>query len=355
MKDTNIEWADHTWNPTRGCSLALMPGPEGKPVLREGCRNCYAKALAARFSGPGLAYEGFAMWQGGAPHWTGRVEVVESKVEDPLKWKEPARIFVDSMSDIFHEKLQDLEIIEIIAVMAMAHWHTFQVLTKRPDRMQRLLSDWQFWEAVMAAVTFLQADWNGRHRPSQQLAIAGFEVPLKNVWWGASIEDRASAAYVIPFLLKTPSYVRWLSCEPLLEDVGLSDYLWGPDEPCSDCPKDADCGCGFMTRAELGLPTIDWAVIGLESGKDARPGDPAWIRTGVKDCIAAKLPVFVKQLGAVVVSNGITGPSEHWPTGTQKTDNGTGKWHFHLKDKKGGDMAEWPEDLRVRQYPARGM
>ena len=124
--NTGIEWTDSTWNPIRGCSL-----------VSEGCRNCYAMGVAARFSGPGQAYEGLARRRSnGEPQWTGKVAVVEKHMLDPLRWRGSRRIFVNSMSDLFHENVTDETIDRVFAVMALAPWHTFQVLTKRPRRMR---------------------------------------------------------------------------------------------------------------------------------------------------------------------------------------------------------------------------
>ena len=121
---TGIEWTDATWNPIRGCSR-----------VSEGCRNCYAETIAARFSGPGLAYEGLAVMQNGHPHWTGKIEFVDEHLLDPLSWRRPRRIFVNSMSDLFHENVTDEMRDKIFAVMALCPQHIFQVLTKRPARM----------------------------------------------------------------------------------------------------------------------------------------------------------------------------------------------------------------------------
>ena len=125
---SKIEWTDATWNPVRGCS-----------VVSEGCRNCYAMQVAARFSGEGQAYEGLAYRNSSGAHWTGKVRLVEEHLEDPLRWKRPRRIFVNSMSDLFHESLDEIDIGQVFGVMALAKQHTFHVLTKRPARMLSIL------------------------------------------------------------------------------------------------------------------------------------------------------------------------------------------------------------------------
>src|SRR6185295_14646626 len=122
---SKIEWTDATWNPIRGCS-----------VVSEGCRHCYAMQVAARFSDKGQAYEGLAYRNESGAHWTGKVRLIEEHLEDPLRWKRPRRIFVNSMSDLFHESIPDEWIDRVFSVMAMAPQHTFQILTKRPERMK---------------------------------------------------------------------------------------------------------------------------------------------------------------------------------------------------------------------------
>lgn len=136
MNKTSIEWTDRVWNPTRGCSR-----------VSEGCRHCYAERIAVRFSGPGEPFEGFAIssrhpWdQHRRPGWTGRVELIPEKLDEPFRWQKPCRVFVDSMSDLFHEALPDEAIARVFAVMAAAERHTFQILTKRAERMFRWMTD----------------------------------------------------------------------------------------------------------------------------------------------------------------------------------------------------------------------
>ena len=132
MNRTKIEWTDATWNPIRGCTR-----------VSKGCRNCYAERVAARFSGPGQAYEGLAEMTSAGPRWTGKVELVMKHLEDPIRWKRPRRIFVNSMSDLFHDAVSDENILAIFVVMARACFHKFQVLTKRPARMAKMLNRWQ--------------------------------------------------------------------------------------------------------------------------------------------------------------------------------------------------------------------
>ena len=368
-KESPIEWTGPTWNPTRGCSLALMPSNPNcprrciptldrskcavesgliittcvcdchKPALREGCRNCYAKGVAARFSGPGLAYEGLAMFQGGTPYWTGEVKVIEEKIQEPLSWRIPQKIFVDSMSDLFHPNISDLDRVEIVAVMAVAHWHTFQVLTKRVEEMHDILNDPGFWERVKEAAKDLQADWNHTHkRPMYQLAVAHFEVPLRNVWWGASMEDQNSADYVWYWLSRTQAHVRWVSIEPMLGPINMLPHLcrrMGLEEIPGAALNDG-CTEGWEKK-EHGL---HWAVIGLESGPRARQLRLTHVQKLIWTLQDGGVTLFVKQLGGNLHDDDLDYCARQ-----------SGK---SMADPKGGDPSEWPPGFRIREFPARG-
>ncbi len=280
MSKTNIEWCDAVWNPVRGCSR-----------VSPGCVNCYAERQALRFSrDPVDAFYGFVKISNGHPQWTGRIELVESKLTEPLRWKQPKRIFVNSMSDLFHEALPDSDIFKVFVVMGASQRHTFQILTKRPRRMLELISEGK---------------------------CEGFPGwPLPNVWLGVSVENQATADERIPLLLQTPAAVRFVSYEPALGPVDFSEYL-----NVDRCP---------------GCRGIDWIIVGGESGPGARPFDIAWARNTVAQCKAAGVACFVKQLGALPVDSFY---SEDAPA------------PLRLIDRKGGDMAEWPVDLRVREFP----
>ncbi len=356
---TGIQWTDASWNPIRGCTR-----------VSEGCRKCYAEAVAARFSGPGQPYEGLATKTPKGPRWTGVVHQVGGLVADlPLRWKRPRRIFVNSMSDLFHEGVPDDWIDRIFAVMALAPQHQFQVLTKRPQRMLAWFQErWQPAPAITLSDGFVvPAETMGETRRSQveracepllqahrladssndrlwtesgQCKAMQWEWPLPNVWLGVSVEEQATADERIPLLLATPAAVRFISAEPLLGPVDLSPWLWGPDQPCAECPKDEDCDCGWRTRRDLKMPGLDWVIAGGESGPGARPCDVAWIDELVAQCQAAKVPVFVKQLGARPFYRVRSDP------------NFSGTRAFPAKDRKGGNPDEWPVHLRVREMPA---
>jgi protein gp37 len=284
MGQTSIEWTDVTWNPVRGCSR-----------VSPGCINCYAERQAARFSGVGKPFDGFVHIVNGHPAWTGKVELVEKHLNDPLTWKKPRRVFVNFMSDLFHEELSFADIDEVFTVMIAAPEHTYQILTKRPERMLKYFA-------------------SGRHDNGLGPERTDYHLD-QNIWLGVSVEDRARKNR-IDFLRETPATVRFLSVEPLLEDIG-----------------------------ELDLLGIHWVIVGGESGPGARPMDVGWVRSIVKQCRKANVACFVKQLGAKPALDG----KAYNPYGTFKNDL-SGR-PSGLYDRKGGTMSEWPEDLQVREFP----
>jgi protein gp37 len=273
---TGIEWTDATWNPIRGCSR-----------VSEGCRNCYAEAVARRFSGPGMPYEGLAILSRGRASWTGKVAFVEEHLLDPLRWRKPRRIFVNSMSDLFHERVSDEWIDRIFAVMAMCAWHTFQILTKRPKRMLEYLSqvsdekDTQRWQ-------------NAADDLVPNCAVVEDRAwPLENVHLGVSVENQKAADERIPLLLKTPAAVRFISAEPLLGPVDLAEL-----------PSASGIGRHLDSLSNAGVDPgalipakLDWVICGGESGPRARPMHPDWARSLRDQCTAAGVPFFFKQWG----------------------------------------------------------
>jgi len=302
--DSKIEWTrgddgtpGATWNPTRGCSR-----------VSSGCKNCYAERVAARFSGHGQPYAGLATRS--PARWTGEVRLVPEMLGAPLRWK-PRRIFVNSMSDMFHEVLSDEEIAAVFGVMAAAPQHTFQILTKRPERMRRWFESYIPLDSLPLAALHEAYRRLGRDKPFLDAHTA---YPLPNVWLGCSVEDQATADARIPLLLQTPAAVRFVSYEPALAAVDFRTALFGQGD-----------GTG-----------IDWLIVGGESGPGARPFDLAWARSAVTQCRATGTPVFVKQLGADPRLDGAQFPAERR----------MGGW-----DRKGGDPYFWPEDLRVREFP----
>src|SRR3990167_3694397 len=244
-----IEWTSATWNPIRGCSR-----------VSEGCRNCYAERIAARFSGPGKPYEGLAkigrviMTDGQRTHttafrWTGEGRLIEEALTLPLRWKSPRRIFVNSMSDLFHERVPDEWIDRIFAVMALCPQHAFQALTKRPERMREWFDN---TGRDGVAVTAKYPEFEAFKRVS----LAETMWPLPNVWLGVSVEDQTTADERIPLLMQTPAAVRWVSYEPALGPVDFNNYL----------PPDLNAFTDWKG--------LDWIVAGGESGPGARPTHP---------------------------------------------------------------------------------
>lgn len=288
---TPIEWTDATWNPLRGCSR-----------VSQGCVNCYAEVMAARFSGPGQWGEGLAQMVRGPGgtvdhRWTGKVALAEKQLDQPLRWRRPRKIFVNSTSDLFHESVPEGWIDRIFAVMALATQHTFQVLTKRPERMRAYVSSLsdlggaeiqrRFSEAGRAANVLLG------DMPELRRRITS--IPLRNVWLGTSADDQATAETRIPHLLATPAAVRFLSAEPLLGPLILDDMCDGwkfYDALRGNWWHDSD-----PPRIERGKPRLDWVITGGESGPGARPMHPDWARSVRDQCVSAGVPFFFKQWG----------------------------------------------------------
>lgn len=255
-----IEWTDETWNPTVGCSR-----------VSPGCDSCYAIRVAAR--GMSDAHRGLTK----DGDWTGEVRCLPERLDTPLRWRRPRRVFVDSMSDLFHPSVPDEFIGSVWNTMALTPWHTYQVLTKRPRRMAELLSKWA-------------AD--GWHWRRSDLVWCGpVPGPLPNVWLGTSVEDQHQADRRIPHLLAAPAAVRFLSCEPLLGPVSLRWAKWHDYWP-----------DGWRERGEVqnhldGARRLDWVIVGGESGPRARPMHPAWARDLRDECVEAGVPFHFKQWG----------------------------------------------------------
>lgn len=287
-----IEWTEATWNPLRGCSR-----------VSAGCQHCYAERVAARFCSRGQPYEGLIhpVTRG----WNGTVRLVPEMLDQPLRWKRPRRIFVNSMSDLFHESVSDSIIAAIFAVMACAPQHTFQVLTKRPARAR------QWFATMMASNQAAKMHESlkgamGYHHPRRPAVNPG-PWPLPNVWLGVSVENQAAADERLPPLLQCPAAVRWLSCEPLLGRVDLCESLgmwWNTTMQCFE-----GIGAEFNRHRDGGR-RIGWVVAGGESGAGARPMHPDWVRALRNQCAAADVPFFFKQWGEWEVAsaaNGYTG------------------------------------------------
>ena len=218
--NSKIEWTESTWNPVRGCTK-----------ISPGCKHCYAEAFAERFRGvKGHPYQqGFDL------------RLVPEKLSEPLQWKKPRMVFVNSMSDLFQDGIPDTFIVEVARIMKAANWHIFQVLTKRSERLRDML--------------------NGP---------LSFVTDSCHVWWGVSVEDKKYGLPRVDHLRSAPAAVRFLSIEPLLEDLGAID-----------------------------LSGIHWVIVGGESGPRARPIKKEWVEGILRQCASSEVPFFFKQWGGV--------------------------------------------------------
>jgi protein gp37 len=269
-----IQWTDATWNPVVGCS-----------VVSPGCTNCYAMKEARRLADMGVTkYVGLTVASRSGPVWNGQVRLHDGPIDQPIRWRKPRGIFVNSMSDLFHEDLPDEDIDRVFAIMALAPQHTFQVLTKRTDRARQYLSPARAHPVGLAALdeVFRIVSKHPHSDVGKGCMLEGdiphLKVwPLPNVWLGASVEDQARADERIPDLLATPAAVRFLSCEPLLGPVNIGPW--------------------HLTPANGHRARIDWLIVGGESGRDARPMHPDWARSLRDQCASARVPFFFKQWG----------------------------------------------------------
>lgn len=309
---SGIEWCDRSdWNCIRGCTR-----------VSDGCTSCYAEAIAGRFSGPGQPFHGFAKRTPAGARWTGKVELIAARLTLPLKWRKPARIFVNSAYDLFHESIPDVWIDRVFAVMALCPQHTFQVLTKRSKRMRAWFEEkWQGTPAQTmsfsdgTSIDIPAGKPTGRRSQVeqecepllQQFGLADtardelwteddkckamqWRWPLPNVWLGVSAEDQPRADERIPDLLATPAAVRFVSGEPMLGLINPAriahagrwiDAFTGLDEK----------GIAHFDNG------IDWVIAGGESGPDARPMHPDWARSLRDQCVAAGVAFHFKQWG----------------------------------------------------------
>jgi len=281
---TSIEWTDVTWNPVRGCSR-----------VSEGCRNCYAEVMAARFSDPGMWGHGFAKRTKTGGRWTGKVELVPDKLAEPLSPRKPRKCFVNSASDLFHERLSFEDIAAVYGVMAATPHITYQVLTKRPER-RRKFFDWLHnadgspAHHILCCLEGLFPDTRGAAQLWERLLRKDAENdrpwPLPNVWEGTSVENQETADNRIPELLQTPAAVRFVSYEPGLGPVDFSRYL--PRTPKVTCPPE-------MLPYYNVHCALSWIIVGGESGPGARPFNIEWARSAVRQFREAGVACFVKQ------------------------------------------------------------
>lgn len=273
---TKIEWTDATWNPVTGCTK-----------VSQGCKNCYAERMWKRLSAmPGTKYTGRKFTD---------VKCHENVLMEPLRWRKPRMVFVNSMGDIFHEDVPDSFIDKIFAVMALCPQHTFQILTKRPERMRDYFNSFNSHSGCERGyVNCAWADQKFGINDKQIDAIGSVPKGLPNVWLGVSVEDQATADGRIPFLLETPAAIRFMSAEPLLESLNVAWAL-------SRNPM--KIAAGFLERGHFSpglekLRGLNWAIAGGESGPDARPMHPDWVRSIRDQCADAKTAFFFKGWGA---------------------------------------------------------
>lgn len=283
---TSIQWTNETWNPVTGCSK-----------VSQGCKHCYAERIWKKVYG----HRSF-----------NDVRFHPDRLQKPLGWKKPAMVFVNSMSDLFHESVQPEWIDSIFAVMGLSQQHIYQVLTKRPARMQQELM------RLSRSINPLEQSardigYTFKFDGLSGIVHSTLPWPIPNVWLGVSAEDQATAEERIDLLRQTPAAIRWVSFEPLLGPIYLRD---------------------------LRTLRVDWVVIGGESGtrEKSRKFDLRWAYDIVAQCRAAKVPVFIKQFGRNPFFSG--GHEE------------AARTNLKLHDSHGGNMDEWPADLRIREFPA---
>lgn len=326
--NSSIEWTEATWNPVAGCTRASA-----------GCDNCYAVRQSYRLEQMGQSkYAGLTVLnQRGDRHFNGVIRCDEKSLDIPLRWRKPTRVFVNSMSDLFHKDVPFEFIDRVFAVMALCPRHTFQVLTKRPERMAEYMGTHVGVCGVRRFDRFKEAGRHGCVLGSAHFETPGgegasFDWPLPNVWLGTSTENQATADERIPHLLRCPAAVRFLSVEPQVGPIEYRDE-WADG--------------------------LHWLIGGGESGPHARPYDLAWPRAGIAWCRRHGIPWFQKQLGArIIIRND---RMSEWP----RDGDGLVYWEedermprfqgdpmcVRTVNRKGSDMKEWPGDLRIREMP----
>lgn len=297
---SSIEWTDETWNPIVGCSR-----------VSRGCERCYAERVAHR--GMQDAHRGLTVLGKKGPRWTGEVRFLPARLATPLRWRRPRMVFVNSMSDLFHESVPRSSIAAILGVVCLTGHHTHQILTKRADRMHELLGQISLDEALYELVrvdppapgvgaSFSRSvsdamramgrdpDWPGEEDPATVPAAPPW------AWFGVSVEDQATAQERIPHLIHSAAAVIWVSYEPALGPVDLTPWLESGMciGPCKGHPPERPGDHGRHP-----IRGIDWLVAGGESGPGARPIDPAWVRSARDQCADAGVPFFFKQWGGV--------------------------------------------------------
>lgn len=309
---STIEWltdssgtTGSTWNPTRGCAR-----------VSKGCEHCFAESWAHRFSDTNQPYAGLTKTVNGHGVWTGKVQLIPERLDVPLRWPAGRRIFVDSMSDLFHPDIPERFIHAVFGVMALAPQHLYLILTKRPDRMRLVAERMNIAMCLDAALDLVPGPSVNRLIQQRSTAEPFPSWPLPYVWLGTSAEDQKTADLRLPQLLATPSAHRFLSAEPLLGQLMLSRYLLRP-------------------------VALEWVIVGGESGgiHTVRPMHPAWARTVRDQCIIANVPFFFKQWGT-------------WcPTVPDDADHNMVRAQVRITDGMVHSRTGWPND-DVRTHAA---
>ena len=263
---SQIEWTDATWNPIIGCS-----------IVSPGCTNCYAMKMAARTEAMGISrYDGMTKKVNGNAVWTGKIGKAPNNTwHAPIERKKPTTYFVNSMGDLFHEDANDDWILDVLTVMAICRQHTFQVLTKRAQRMREFMNRPDLLEQIYL-------NWYSFSGGAREVTAW----PLPNVWLGVSAERQPEADERIPLLLQTPAAIRFISAEPLLGPIDLIGTL----ARFQDTP-------GRRCAVPLGAQLVNWVIAGGESGPSARPISIQWARELRDQCARAGVPFFFKQFG----------------------------------------------------------
>ena len=287
---SKIQWTDESWNPVIGCTK-----------VSAGCKNCYAERMAQRLYWMGMAKPAtLPEYMSFEEGWKdGHIELCEHRLDKPLHWRKPRRIFVCSMSDLFHEKVPFEFIFKILAIIHLCPQHTFLILTKRPDKMGSIFVNIEPEDIIYQA---RKIAYGRGVRLMNMAAVAAW--PIYNLHLGVTCENQKTADERIPILLQIPAAVRFVSVEPMLEPIDITKYLLP-----TFLSVDGHCW----------KPRPVWGIVGCESGPNRRECKTEWVRDFVGQCQAANVPVFVKQLS-------INGKVEH-------------------------DIHKFPKDLQVRQYP----
>jgi len=306
MSKTSIEWSEKVWNPVTGCDK-----------VSPGCDNCYALTMSNRNQhnpkvGDKYAGTTHKVGERGKLAWTGKINLIESALGYPLTVKKPSLIFVNSMSDLFHDDVPFEFIDKVFTVMALCDWHTYQILTKRPDRMAAYFRNKKYIEISKGE--------------DAERVSAKIYFPFPNVWLMTSVEDQKRADERISYLLQCPAAVRGLSIEPLLEAIDLKfpTLREAHEEAAGMALEGMFFGMNGINPSSKTGNGIHWIICGGESGPGARPMHPDWVRSIRDQCKAANVPFFFKQLS--------------------KND-------LYLPEIDYKDYDKFPKDLQIRQWP----